>query len=274
MGKPLLRSTSWWTNFQTTLDTQIAVELARGGFWKNALKNRAYHLARIISPEGKVTLQGSYPYHQQYLYGRNSSKLSGTRVHHIQTRPHPHIPLLWQHFNSGEDNQAKIGFLTSVRTPPLIPRHAHPHSTSITSHTHQYIRGIQWHGRRCLLWIFKKGNSSLQKKPHCIFSKPLPPPTWEILDQVNPSYQVDATIYAVSAWKAIYDRVTPQVTKDQEKYYKAWQWYAATWNIDPILQDHEQINIITSVTDFSARVRQGYYDKGFQIKVPNISKAL
>ena len=121
---------------------------------------------------------------------------------------------------------------------------------------------------------FKKENSSLQKKSHFIFSKPLPPTTWALLDRVHPSYQVDTASDAMSDWQVIDAGVAPQATKDQEKYWKAWQLYAAAWNIDPFLQDREHLDIIIIVTFFSARVRQGYYGKSFQIKVPTIFKVL
>ena len=41
-----------------------------------------------------------------------------------------------------------FGFLPSSRTYPPLPRHADPHNSSVISHTYQYIRGKQWHGRR------------------------------------------------------------------------------------------------------------------------------
>ena len=75
--------------------------------------------------------------------------------------------------------------------------------------------------------------------------------------------------YVVSAWQAIDAGVTPQVTRDQKKYWKAWQIYAATCNIDPFLQGYEQLDIIIVATAFYAQIRQGYYSKGIQIKFPN-----
>ena len=83
-----------------------------------------------------------------------------------------------------------------------------------------------------------------------------------------------ATSYVESAWQVIGTVVTPQATKDQEKYRKACQRYAATFNIDPFLQGCHQIDIIIVVTALSARLRQGYYGKGVQIKVPTVNKAL
>ena len=85
---------------------------------------------------------------------------------------------------------------------------------------------------------------------------------------------MDASSDFMSDWQAIYARVTTQTTKDQEKYRKACQRYAATFNIDPFLQGCHQIDIIIVVTALSARLRQGYYGKGVQIKVPTVNKAL
>ena len=67
---------------------------------------------------------------------------------------------------------------------------------------------------------------------------------------------------------------TPQATKDQEKYLKAWQLYSATCNIDPFVQGCDQFYTIIVVTPFSALSRQGYYGKGVQIKIPTVAKAL
>ena len=66
-----------------------------------------------------------------------------------------------------------------------------------------------------------------------IFSESLPPPTGTLLNQIHPYYQVYAMSNIVSTWKAIATGVTHQDTKYQEKYWKAWQCYAATWNIYP-----------------------------------------
>ena len=85
---------------------------------------------------------------------------------------------------------------------------------------------------------------------------------------------MDATSDVVSAWQAIEYGVTPQATKDQEKYWKAWQHYATTCNSDPFLQGCDQLDIIIVVTAFVARIWQGYYGKGVQIKVLTIAKAL
>ena len=63
--------------------------------------------------------------------------------------------------------------------------------------------------------------------------------------------------YVVCNWQEIDTGVPPQATRDQEKYWKAWQRYAATWNIDPFLQGYDQLYIIIVVTSFSARVWQG-----------------
>ena len=52
---------------------------------------------------------------------------------------------------------------------------------------------------------------------------------------------MDASSDFMSDWQAIYARVTTQTTKDQEKYWKAWQRYAAIWNIEPFLQDFEKL---------------------------------
>ena len=68
--------------------------------------------------------------------------------------------------------------------------------------------------------------------------------------------------------------VTPQATKDNVKHWKARQRYSATWNIDPFLQGCDQLDIIILVIDFSARVRQSYYGKGFQIKVTTVANVL
>ena len=70
-------------------------------------------------------------------------------------------------------------------------------------------------------------------------------------------------IDVVSTWKLIKAGFTPQATKYQEKDWKAWQLYAATCNINPFLQDWEQLNIIIVFTAFSAPFRQVYYGKGF-----------
>ena len=78
----------------------------------------------------------------------------------------------------------------------------------------------------------------------------------------------------MSTWQAIDTGVTTQATKYQEKYWKAWQRYAATWNIDPFLQGCDQIDIIIVVTYFAARFRKYYYSKGVQIKVTTVAKAL
>ena len=85
---------------------------------------------------------------------------------------------------------------------------------------------------------------------------------------------MDANSDVVSTWRFIITRVTPQATKDQEKYWKAWQSYAATWNIGHFLQDYEKIYIIIVITYFSAWFRKGYYGKGFKIKIPTVTKAL
>ena len=64
--------------------------------------------------------------------------------------------------------------------------------------------------------IFKKGNSSLLKKPHCIFSKSLPPSNRYTSGPNSlflPSYTASDIVYT---WKAIDAGVTPQDTKDQE----------------------------------------------------------
>ena len=66
----------------------------------------------------------------------------------------------------------------------------------------------------------------------------------------------------VSTWQAIDAGVTPQATKDQVKYWKAWKIYVTTWNIEPFLQGCDQLDIIIFVTDFSARYRQGRSNKG------------
>ena len=79
---------------------------------------------------------------------------------------------------------------------------------------------------------------------------------------------------AMSDWQAIDNGFTPQANKDQEKYWKAWQRYAAIWNIEPFIQGCNQLDIIIFVTDFSAWVRKGYYGKIVQIKVPNVAEAL
>ena len=83
---------------------------------------------------------------------------------------------------------------------------------------------------------------------------------------------MEATSDVVSAWREIDSGVTPQATKDQEKYWKAWQFYAATWNIDSFLQGCDQFNIIIVVTDFAAGVRKCYYGKGVQINIPTVAK--
>ena len=49
-----------------------------------------------------------------------------------------------------------------------------------------------------------------------------------LLDQVHRSYQVYATGDVMSNWQVIDSRVNTQATKDQEKYWKAWQRYANT----------------------------------------------
>ena len=85
---------------------------------------------------------------------------------------------------------------------------------------------------------------------------------------------MDATSDVVSDCQIIYAGVTPQATKDQGKYWKAWQYFAATWNIDPFLQGCDQLDITIFVTAFAARFRQGYYSKGVQIKVLTVAKAL
>ena len=85
---------------------------------------------------------------------------------------------------------------------------------------------------------------------------------------------MDATSDVMSSWQSIYAGVTPHDTKYQEKYRKAWKLYAATWNIDPLLQDCEKLDIIIVITDFDARVRQGYYEKGLKMKIPTVANAL
>ena len=85
---------------------------------------------------------------------------------------------------------------------------------------------------------------------------------------------MDTTRDVVSDWRVIDAWVTPQATRDQVKYWKASQRYAATWNINPFLQGCEQLDIIIFVMDFSARARKGYYHEGVQIKVPTVANAL
>ena len=84
----------------------------------------------------------------------------------------------------------------------------------------------------------------------------LPPLTEKILDRIHPSSQVDTTSDFVSDWISIDTWVNPQATRDQEKYWKSWQLYAATWTIEPFLQGCEQIDIIILVTAFAAWVWQ------------------
>ena len=74
---------------------------------------------------------------------RASSKLSGARMPYIQSIKYPRIPLLRQHSGGGVDIQANIRVLTSSRTSPPLPRHAHPCSTSFTPRTHQRSRRRQ-----------------------------------------------------------------------------------------------------------------------------------
>ena len=64
---------------------------------------------------------------------------------------------------------------------------------------------------------FKKGNSLLLTKPHCIFSNSFPPTTGTLLEQIHLYSQVEATGDVVSDQRAIDAVVTHQDTKDQEK---------------------------------------------------------
>ena len=59
-----------------------------------------------------------------------------------------------------------------------------------------------------------------------------------------------------------------------EKSWKAWKYYATTWNIEPFLQVCDQLDIIIVVVYVATQVQQGYYGKGIQIKVPTVAKAL
>ena len=85
---------------------------------------------------------------------------------------------------------------------------------------------------------------------------------------------MDTTSDVVSAWLAIDAGFNAQDTKYHEKYWKAWQCYSTTWNIDAFLQYCEQIYIIIVITAFTSQVQQGYYIKGLQIKVTTVAIAL
>ena len=100
------------------------------------------------------------------------------------------------------------------------------------------------------------------------------PSTESLLDQIHPSQKADATGNVLSVWRVIDNRVTAQTATDREKYWNAWIHYAATWKIDPFLQQCNQLNIIIVISAFTARVRTGFFGRGIQIKVPTISKAL
>ena len=67
------------------------------------------------------------------------------------------------------------------------------------------------------------------------------------MERVYLSHQVHATSDIMSDWRAIDSGFTTKATRDQKNYWKALQRYVAMWNIDPFLQDFEQLNIIIFV---------------------------
>ena len=94
------------------------------------------------------------------------------------------------------------------------------------------------------------------------------------MDRVHVSNKVGTTSDVLSAWRAIDNGVTAQTAADREKYWKEWIRYAATWKIDPYLQNCDHLDIIIVVGAFAARVRTGFFGRGLQIKVPTVAKAL
>ena len=94
------------------------------------------------------------------------------------------------------------------------------------------------------------------------------------MERVHQSHKVSTTSDVLFVWRAIDNGVTAQTATDREKYWKEWICYAATWKIDPYLQQCDQLDIIIVVGAFAGRVRTGFFSRGLQIKVPTIAKAL
>ena len=78
----------------------------------------------------------------------------------------------------------------------------------------------------------------------------------------------------LSSWRAIDSGVTPQTTKDRQKYWAAWVRYARQWKVDPFLQQCDPLDGIVVVAAFASRVRSGYYGHGVPIKVSSVTTAL
>ena len=65
-----------------------------------------------------------------------------------------------------------------------------------------------------------------------------------------------------------------KTTQTRLRYWEAWEAYAETCNIDPLLQEVSPSKRDIVVTAFAARVRTGFYGWGKEVKAGSVSQAI
>ena len=88
------------------------------------------------------------------------------------------------------------------------------------------------------------------------------------------STKVAFTRDIILAGEAIDAGVVASTSWTREKYWKAWCSYANSVEVDPLLATTEPVIRDMVLTAFAARVRQGYYGRGDQIKVQSVTDAM
>ena len=88
------------------------------------------------------------------------------------------------------------------------------------------------------------------------------------------STKIAFTRDVILAGEAIDAGVVASTSWTREKYWKAWCSYANLVKVDPLLTTTVPIIRDMVLAAFAARVRQGYYGRGDQIKVHSVTDAM
>ena len=94
------------------------------------------------------------------------------------------------------------------------------------------------------------------------------------MDRVPPKQKAHVARDILAAWRAIDDGVVAQTTQTRLRYWEAWETYAHTCGIDPMLQETSPVQRDVVVTAFAARVRTGHFGRKKTVKTGSVSDAI